>query len=241
VPLREHRAVPHLQTMKCRRGLLSLAAVLLLGACSGSGSAQQVTTTAAPETTTSLAATTTAAVAETTLDTLLSPVDSTLPAIDTVAATDDTLPQPEAPPPPDLSVPRNQIGSLELPTIDIDVPMFEGVSLPTLDKGPGHWPGSAMPGRIGNVVIAGHRTSHNRPFYNIDKMKKGDEIVFNVDGGRYVYLVRETQIVYPDALWIVEQTPEKTATLFACHPKGSTKQRIVVFADYAPDKSTPAV
>lgn len=228
----------HLQAMNRRRGLAVVAALLLLGACGGSASSEQSTTTVIV--TTTLPPTTTAVV-ETTLDTLLSPVDSTLPSVDTVAPGDDTLPRPEAPPPPDLSVPRNQIGSLELPTIDIDVPMFEGVSLPTLDKGPGHWPGSAMPGRVGNVVIAGHRTSHNRPFYNIDKMKPGDEIVFNVDGGRYVYIVRETQIVNPDALWIVEQTPSKTATLFACHPKGSTKHRIVVFADYAPDKSTPAV
>jgi sortase A len=213
---------------------------VLLGACSSSSSAEQATTapTAAPTTAAPTTLATTVAPVETTLDTLLSPaVDSTLPSLDEV---DDTLPQPEPPPPPDLSIPRNQIGTMQLPSIEIDMPLFEGVSLPVLDKGPGHWPGSAMPGRVGNVVIAGHRTSHNRPFYNIDKMKVGDEIVFNVDGGRYVYLVRETQIVYPDALWIVEQTPEKTATLFACHPKGSTKQRIVVFADYSPEKSTPA-
>lgn len=227
--------------MSRRRGLFSLAALLLLGACGGSGSASAPTTAAALASTTSLTSTTTT-LPETTLDTLLSPAtDSTLPADTTLDTAAETLPKPEPPPPPDLTVPRNQVGTLELPAIKIDVPMFEGVSLPTLDKGPGHWPGSAMPGRIGNVVIAGHRTSHNRPFYNIDKLKQGDEIVFNVDGGRYVYLVRETKIVDPDALWIVEQTPEKTATLFACHPKGSTKHRIVVFADYAPERSTPAV
>jgi sortase A len=115
------------------------------------------------------------------------------------------------------------------------------VSLPTLDKGPGHWPGTALPGRLGNVVVAGHRVSHDRPFYDIDKLKKGDEIVFTIDGGTYVYLVTKLEIVDPDALWIVSQTPTKTATLFACHPKGSTKKRIVAFADYAPEKSSPAV
>ncbi len=61
-----------------------------------------------------------------------------------------------------------------------------------------------------------------------------------MNGGRYVYLVNKIQIVEPDALWIVSQTPSKTATLFACHPKGSTKQRIVAFADYSPEKSTPS-
>lgn len=238
--------MPNLAVMNRRRPLLVLAAVLLAGACSGSVSSQGAPTSPAAASTTaatSIATTTvatTTTVVETTLETLMSAPDSTLPAIeDTVAG--ETLPRPQDPPPPGRSVPRQQIGSLKLPAIDIDMPMFEGVELPTLDKGPGHWPGTAMPGRLGNVVIAGHRTSHNRPFYNIDKMKEGDEVVFEVDGGRYVYLVNRIEIVTPDALWILKQTPAKTATLFACHPKGSTKYRIVVFADYAPDKSTPAV
>lgn len=239
MPSPERTGVPHLSLMVRRRSLLGTLAVLLLGACGGSGAALAPTTTAASVTTSTLAPTT--AAAATTLDTLLSPAaDSTLPVDSAADSTVDSLPSPEPPPPPDLTVPRNQIGTIELPAIKIDVPMFEGVSLPTLDKGPGHWPGSAMPGGVGNVVIAGHRVSHNRPFYNIDKMKKGDQVVFNVRGGRYVYLVRELQIVDPDALWIVEQTPSKTATLFACHPKGSTKHRIVLFADYAPELSTPA-
>ena len=157
-----------------------------------------------------------------------------------VSTTAETLPKPEEPPPPDLTVPRKQIGSISIPDIKIDEPMFEGVSLPTLNKGPGHWPGSALPGQLGNVVVAGHRVSHNHPFRDIDKLKPGNQVVFTVDGGRYVYLVRETKIVNPDALWIVEQTPTKTATLFACHPKGSTKKRIVVFLDYAPALSSPA-
>ena len=40
---------------------------------------------------------------------------------------------------------------------------------------------------------------------------------------------------YPDALWIVNQTPDYTATLFACHPAGSTRQRIVVHLALAPN------
>lgn len=39
------------------------------------------------------------------------------------------------------------------------------------------------------------------------------------------------EIVNPDALWIVDPTETATATLFAFHPPGSTRQRIVVFAD----------
>jgi sortase A len=56
----------------------------------------------------------------------------------------------------------------------------------------------------------------------------GDEVIFNTPEGRFVYHVTSTQIVTPDAIWIIDQKPENTATLFACHPVGSTKERIIV-------------
>jgi len=204
----------------------------ILAAVACSGSSQDTSPTVPPTTAATSAAPTTAA------PTTAAPTTVATTLADTVV---DTLPQPEPPPPPDLSLPDSRIGRISLPSIGIDKPLYSGVSLPTLDKGPGHWPGTALPGRLGNVVVAGHRVSHDRPFYDIDKLKKGDEIVFTIDGGTYVYLVTKLEIVDPDALWIVSQTPTKTATLFACHPKGSTKKRIVAFADYAPEKSSPAV
>ncbi|MEY3493869.1 MAG: hypothetical protein RL413_1287, partial [Actinomycetota bacterium] len=48
----------------------------------------------------------------------------------------------------------------------------------------------------------------------------------------FVYRVTRTEVVTPEAMWIVDQTPAATATLFACHPPGSTKERIVVFAEF---------
>ena len=111
--------------------------------------------------------------------------------------------------------------------------MFEGVELTTLDEGPGHWPGTAMPGQAGNVVVAGHRISHNADFGDLHQLNPDDEVIFNTEGGRHVYSVVSTEIVQPDALWIVDQTPEPTATLFACHPPGSVSQRIVVHLQLA--------
>jgi len=109
--------------------------------------------------------------------------------------------------------------------------MYEGIRLTTLDHGPGHWPGSAMPGQPGNVVVGGHRVSTHRVFRNVDQLAPGDQIIF-VDGSdTYVYAVSRVEVVQPDAVWIIDPTPTPTATLFACHPPGSTAQRIVVFAD----------
>ena len=139
------------------------------------------------------------------------------------------LPQPiEAPEDANDTEPRVELGSIEIPAIGLARPMSEGIRLPTLDRGPGHWPGTAMPGEAGNVVVAGHRVSHNRDFRNLHELNPGDEVIFNTGTGRHVYVVNSTEIVGPDALWIVDQTPDYRATLFACHPPGSTRERIVV-------------
>jgi sortase A len=85
-----------------------------------------------------------------------------------------------------------------------------------------------MPGEIGNVVIGGHRVSHDKPFRNIDKLVAGDDVFLTTDAGRFDYKVVSTEIVAPDAIRIIDQTAARTATLFACTPPGSTKFRIVV-------------
>lgn len=139
----------------------------------------------------------------------------------------ETLPTPVAPPPARAPEPYNKIGSIRLPKLGIDSPLLEGITLTTLDKGPGHWPGTAMPGQLGNVVVAGHRTSHGAVFRNIHQLVQGDEVIFGTADGEFRYVVDRISIVQPDAMYIIAQTPEHTATLFACHPPGSTRQRII--------------
>ena len=147
-----------------------------------------------------------------------------------------TLPNPEDPPAdPKAAVPVVAVGTIEIPKIGVTKTMYEGITLTTLNHGPGHWPGTAMPGHQGNVVIAGHRVSHDKPFRNIDQLVPGDQVILTSDEGRFVYQVTGTDIVYPDALWIINQTADYTATLFACHPAGSTRQRIVVHLVYVPN------
>ena len=173
------------------------------------------TTTTTTTTTTATTSTTTTTVAPTT--TIAAPVG-----------------QPIAPP---LDVRGNEalirLGSIAIPKLDVDEPLLEGIRLTTLDVGPGHWPGSALPGDIGNVVVAAHRTSHGGPFRHIDQLVAGDTVIFTTDRGAHDYRVTGTQVVNPDALWIVDPTPTPTATLFACHPPGSVAQRIVVNLELA--------
>jgi sortase A len=200
-----------------------MAATLALAACGGGSGSSATTTTVVedpiPRTTLPAATTTPATVATTTI-----PI--TAAAATTAAPT--TLPTPIAPPAEDAKEALDDIGHIEIPKLDVSADLFEGIALSTLDRGPGHWPGTALPGQVGNVVVAGHRTSHSKPFRNIDKLDEGDVVAFTLNGATYNYVVTGHEIVDPTAIQIVDQTPEPTATLFACHPPGSVAERYVV-------------
>lgn len=205
-----------------------VTAVLLLGAC-GRDAPASGPITALPSTVPTTITTTEA-------PTL--PAPPTLPPLGTttVFETSTTLAKQATepiPPPVDAfaSEPVVEMGTISIPRIDVAMTMYEGIRLPTLDAGPGHWPGSALPGQPGNVVVAGHRTSTHAAFRDLDRLTTGDEIVFEDARGSHVYVVDRVEIVDPTAVWIVDPTDTPTATLFACHPPGSTRERIVVFAD----------
>jgi sortase A len=219
---------------------LALASPLLLAGCgSGEGGEAEAAVTTAGTTAATDEATTTATItnapttpASTTSSTTTTPKTTTT-TTSTSSTTSTTLPQPIAPPSdPDAAEPVIELGRIAIPAIGVDMAMYEGIRLTTLDYGPGHWPGSAMPGEPGNMVVGGHRTSKHKVFRNIDDLVAGDQIVFtDPDGTQHVYIVNRIEVVEPDAMWIVEPTEMPTTTLFACHPPGSTRQRIVVFAD----------
>jgi sortase A len=121
-----------------------------------------------------------------------------------------------------------EIGTMEIPRIGLVHRIFQGVTLHNIDLGPSHWPGTALPGQLGNTVFAGHRVTHSHPFRNIHLLQPGDEVVFDVDGVRSVYRVTGTLVVEPHDTWIGDQSAEYTGTLYACHPPGSAAYRYVV-------------
>ena len=151
------------------------------------------------------------------------------------------LPVPEPPPsnPYQAEPPDRTIGHITIDRLGVDEPLHEGMSLTVINRGPSHWPGSAAPGQVGNVVIAGHRTTYSKPFYDMDLIEPGDEMILNHDGVSYTYRAERTEIVDDDAMWIIDQTYGFTATTFACHPKGSARQRIVVFWQLVDDDGEP--
>jgi len=157
----------------------------------------------------------------------LAPVAGTAQRIVGALAADLPVPEP-APADARAATPEVRHGLLEIPSIGLSQPFFEGVTLTAIDRGPSHWPGTAMPGELGNVVVAGHRTTRTRPFWDLDLVQPGDELIFTMaDGVRHVYVLDRIEIVDDQAMHIVDQSYGYRATLFACHPKGSARQRIV--------------
>lgn len=114
--------------------------------------------------------------------------------------------------------------------------VVQGVSLADLQRGPGHYPGTALPGAKGNFAVAGHRTTYGAPFYNLDRLRKGDEVLVTArNGKRYTYRVHSQEIVAPSDTWVITPDPleraKKTLTLTTCNPRFSNAQRLVVFAE----------
>ena len=122
------------------------------------------------------------------------------------------------------------VADVSIPAIGLKTPLVHGIRDKDLAKGLGLWPGTGRIGQPGNAVIAGHRTSHTRPLYSIDKLKKGDAIIFRTPQGIAEYRVTKTRIVKPNDMWITRPTKGSTITLFACHPPHSIAYRWVVFA-----------
>ncbi len=130
-----------------------------------------------------------------------------------------------------------KLGRIKIPSVGLDVAYGEGVYAKALERGPGHWPGTPLPGEAGNSVLSGHRNTHTQPFKELDRLKHGDKIQVSVGkaGDSVTFRVDSTTIV-PEAQFkdfVLRQPSDpktRQITLFACHPEGNPIFRIVVRA-----------
>ena len=148
----------------------------------------------------------------------------------------ETVPTPDLPPIED----GDPIARLEIPRIGVDDIVVAGVDKGDLKKGPGHYHGTPLPGQLGNSAIAGHRTTYGQPFFDVDKLEIGDEIIVTTLEGRFVYRVTGQQIVSPNDYQVVATTDPTTATLTltSCHPKYTARERIIISSELDPAAST---
>jgi len=134
-------------------------------------------------------------------------------------------PLPEAPP-----ARRSVIGRLEIPRLKLAVMVREGADEGTLSRAVGHIPGTALPGKVGNVGLAGHRDTFFRPLRNI---RDDDMIELQTTAGTYRYVVKSTRIVTPRDVSVLAASGGDTLTLVTCYPfyyVGSAPKRFIVHA-----------
>lgn len=101
----------------------------------------------------------------------------------------------------------------------------------------GHYPGTQMPGEVGNFALAGHRTTYGAPFNRLADLQVDDAIVVETENGWYTYRFRSLEYVTPtevEVLLPVPQHPDVPAggrylTLTSCSPMYSLAERIVAY------------
>ena len=145
--------------------------------------------------------------------------------------------------PPIEPAPAGEVTAhIRIPDIGVDWKVVEGVGVPELKKGPGHYPETPLPGQEGNAAIAGHRTTYGAPFNRLDELEPGDEIFVQTIQGQFRYLVQEQLIVKPTQVEVLEDKGDDRLTLTACHPKYSARERIVIVAQLGPNQQAlPAI
>ncbi len=152
------------------------------------------------------------------------------------------------------------IANLYIPRLgkDYAFTIVQGTDTASLEKGPGHYLGTALPGATGNFAVAGHRVGKGEPFLNLDRLQTGDAVIVETRTKWYVYRVKGAngnlastapdgvpgrEIVSPsdgNVLLPVPNHPdskpaEPLMTMTTCHPKFTATQRMIVHAVLNPN------
>jgi sortase A len=122
------------------------------------------------------------------------------------------------------------LGRIRMRSIGVSAVVVAGTDTASLRRGPGHYPGTPLPGAPGTVAIAGHRTTYGAWFRRLDKLGPGDKVEVSMPYGRFTYAVERRRIVPPTATWVTHRVGYDRLVLSACHPLYSAAKRIVVFA-----------
>jgi len=130
-----------------------------------------------------------------------------------------------------VTLPGGVLDHLVIPAIGVDRYVVQGVGEADLQMGPGHYPGTPLPGQPGNVGIAGHRTTFGAPFFRLNELVRGDLIYLtDTSGTTWVYSVTRQWVVAPSDVGVLSPTPGAQLTLTTCNPRFEATSRLVVRA-----------
>ena len=130
-----------------------------------------------------------------------------------------------------VTPPGGALDHMVIPAIGVDRYVVQGVAEGDLQMGPGHYPGTPLPGQAGNVAIAGHRTTFGAPFFRLNEVHVGD-LVYLTDtlGTTWVYNVVRQFVVAPSDVAVLDATRAPELTLTTCNPRFEATSRLIIRA-----------
>jgi sortase A len=122
---------------------------------------------------------------------------------------------------------------------DWERPIAQGIGVTdVLDAiGVGHYPGTQMPGEIGNFAIAAHRKAYGGGFEKLHQLHIGDHVYIETKAGWYQYTFRDIQYVQPTEVNVLQPVPmrpgvsptQRIITMTTCNPFYSTAERLIAY------------
>lgn len=134
---------------------------------------------------------------------------------------------------PEDPLPGDAYAQIQIPAIVVDFMVVEGTDYEALKEGPGHYAQTADPwDGSGRVAIAGHRTTYQHPFLELDRLDEGDDIVLRTAKGTFTYDITRVFVIPSEGSGkVLTQTRQPSLVLTTCHPKYSAEERLIVTAD----------
>lgn len=130
------------------------------------------------------------------------------------------------------------MGYIDIPAIDVHLPIFHGTDDKTLQKGVGHLLGSSMPvgGESTHTILTGHSgMASQRMFTDLPQLNNGDVIYLHILDEVLAYQVYDTDEVLPHNTTKLQIERERDlCTLITCTPIGVNTHRLLVMAERIP-------
>ena len=134
------------------------------------------------------------------------------------------------------------LGWLRVPRLGLSIILVTGTDESSLEKGPGWYTGTRLPGEGQLIYVAGHRTTYLAPFAHIDSLQRGDAVIVQVPYGTFLYRVTGYVIVPADDVARLRSRGFEEIALQACHPRFFATHRYIVYArpvEVIPRRGTP--
>ncbi len=132
------------------------------------------------------------------------------------------------------------VGRLRIGRIGLNMVVVQGTGDATLKRGPGHYIPSALPGQGHLIYVAGHRTTYLAPFADINDIRVGDYVSFEVPYGDFTYRVTRHYVVPSTELSVLRDHGSEILRLQACHPRFFATHRYIVDAKLVSVTAVPS-